>query len=235
VSQPLQVVAIDGPAGTGKSTTARRVASALGWLFVDSGAFYRAAALLTLRLELDPERGEDRSALREALADAKIEQELVGGRLHTRLDGDDVTDAIRSPAVTSIVTQVADDPDLREIINVALRRRVGRGPAVVEGRDIGTVVCPDAFLKVYLDASLEERARRRAAEAEPPGRAADPAVVASYAQAIAERDRADRARPIGTLAAAPDAVHIDTNTLDLDTQVARVLHLIHDRGGDTGA
>lgn len=227
-----RVVAIDGPAGTGKSTTARRVAAALGWGYVDSGAFYRVAALLALRRELDLADAHDQRALRGALDAARIEQDSVGGRLHTWVDGEDVTDAIRSPAVTAVVPRVADDPELRAIVNEALRHRADEGPVVIDGRDIGTVVFPDAFLKLYLDASIEERARRRAAEVEPLDRATDPSVLASYAQAIAERDRADRARARGALAAAPDAVHVDTNDLDLDTQIARVLQLLRERGAE---
>ncbi len=221
----ISVIAVDGPAGTGKSTTARRVAQALGWRHVDSGAFYRVAALLALRRRLDAGATADRGALRDALAAARVEQERRGGRSHTLVDGEDVTDAIRSPAVDAIVSRVADDPELRGIVNETLRRSVGEGPAVVDGRDIGTVVFPDAALKVYLDASVTERARRRAREVEPPERAEDAAVLASYEASLTERDRADRARPSGALAAADDAVHIDTSHLDLETQVARVLHL----------
>jgi cytidylate kinase len=225
----LRVVAIDGPAGTGKSTTARRVASVLGWPYVDSGAFYRAAALMALRAGLDLELSEDRDILRRALADSRIEQEMEKGGLRTSVDGEDVSDAIRSSAVTAIVPRVADDPGLRDVVNKALRARVGEGPAIVDGRDIGTIVFPEAFLKLYLDASIGIRAQRRAREVEPAERAADDAVLASYAESIAERDRADRARPRGALTAAPDAVHIDTSALDLDTQIARVLRLIQAR------
>lgn len=222
------VVAIDGPAGTGKSTTARGVARRLGWKHVDSGAFYRTAALLALRLDLDLHGEGDRARLRDALAAAEVEQESRGGRLHTRLDGEDVSDMIRLPAVTRIVARVADDPGLREIVNAALREKVGEGPAVVDGRDIGTVVFPDAFLKVYLDAALPVRALRRARETEPPERAGDPAVLASYEQSLSERDRADRERSVGALAAAGDAVLIDTSDVDVETQVARVIHLVRD-------
>jgi len=225
VRTSVTVIALDGPAGTGKSTTARRVAQALSWLHVDSGAFYRVAALLALRERIVPGEPGDRESLREALTAAKIEQTTRGGRLHTVVDGEDVTDAIRSPAVDAIVSRVADDLELREIVNAAIRRSVSDRPAVVDGRDIGTVVFPDAALKVYLDASLAERARRRAREVEPPERAADAAVLASYEASLAERDRADRARPSGALAAADDAVHLDTSHLDLESQVARVLQL----------
>ncbi|MFN2382635.1 MAG: (d)CMP kinase [Gemmatimonadota bacterium] len=223
------VIAIDGPAGTGKSTTARRVAAQLGWTHVDSGAFYRVAALLALRHghALGDETG--RAALRAALFAARIGHQAVGGQLHTWLGEEDVTAALRSPAVTRVVSEVAADAALRAIVNGALRRQVGGRPAVVDGRDIGTVVFPDAILKVHLDASLEERARRRAREAEPAERAADPAVLASYAQSLAERDRADRERATAPLVAARDAVHLDTSALDADTQVARVLALYAER------
>lgn len=227
----VPVVAIDGPAGTGKSTTARRLARELGWTYVDSGAFYRVAALLALRAHADLDDPADRAGLREALASATLEQRVVGGRLHTTLEGEDVTDSIRSPAVTRIVSRVADDLELREIVNDELRSRVGERPAVIDGRDIGSVVFPDALLKIFLDASLEERARRRAREAEPPGRAEEPSVLASYEESLAERDRRDRKREGGALAAAADAVHVDTSDLDIDTQVARVLHLVRERLG----
>lgn len=234
MSGPHPVLAIDGPAGTGKSTTARRVAQALGWRHIDSGAFYRLAALLALRAELDLEGEAGRRALRDDLAARRIDSATIGGRFHVLVDGEDVTDAIRSPAVTAVVARAADDPGLRAIVNEALRRRAAEGPAVVDGRDIGTVVFPDAFLKVHLDASIEERARRRAREEEPPDRAGDESVLASHAARIAERDRADRARPAGPLTVAPDAVHIDTSDIDLDTQVARILVLVRERAARLG-
>jgi len=222
------VIAIDGPAGTGKSTTAREVASRLGWRYIDSGAFYRVAALLALRHGLDLAAAADRGRLRDALEEADIRQEVVGGVSHVRLDGDDVSVEVRTPAVTAIVSRVADDPDLRAIVNSGLRRQVGDRPAVIDGRDIGTVVFPDAFLKVFLVASLEERARRRMEEAEPL-RAEDPSVLASYAQSLAERDRQDREREVGPLRPAGDAVHLDTSDLDISAQVARVVRMARER------
>ena len=227
-----RIIAIDGPAGTGKSTTAREVARRLGWRYVDSGAFYRVAALLALRHGLGLADPADRARLRQALEEAEIEQEVLGGASHTRLAGEDVSVEIRTPAVTAIVSRVADDPALREIVNAGLRTQVGEGPAVIDGRDIGTVVFPEAFLKVYLDATLEERARRRVAEAEP-ARAADPVALASYAQSLAERDRRDRERSVAPLRAAEDALRLDTSGLDFDTQVARVVRAARDRIGRT--
>jgi cytidylate kinase len=228
-----RVLAIDGPAGSGKSTTAREAAIQLGWPYVDSGAFYRTAALLSLRYGLDLGRAADRADLRRRLGAAEIGQRMVGGTLHVALDGEDVTHEIRSRAATRAVSSVAADPDLRRIVNDGIRAQVGEGPAVVDGRDIGTVVFPDAFLKVYVEATLAERARRRALEAEDPERAVDPAVLASYEQSLAGRDRADSERSSAPLAVAPDAVRLDTTDLDVATQVARVLSLVRARSLDS--
>lgn len=228
-----RVLAIDGPAGSGKSTTAREAAIRLGWPYVDSGAFYRAAALISLRHRLELDRPADREELRRRLATSRIQQRMVGGALHVALDGEDVTHEIRSHAVTRAVSTVAADPDLRRIVNAGIRARVGEGPAVVDGRDIGTAVFPDALLKVYVEASLAERARRRALEAESPERAVDPAVLASYEQSLAGRDRADSERPCAPLTVAPDAIRLDTTDLDVETQVARVLTLVHARSLDS--
>ncbi|CAN5843009.1 (d)CMP kinase [soil metagenome] len=225
------VIAIDGPAGTGKSTTAREVASRLGWRYIDSGAYYRVAALLALRHGLDLHATADRLRLRQALEEVDIRQEVVGGASHVHLDAEDVSREIRMPVVTAIVSRVADDPELRELVNAGLRRQVGDRPAVIDGRDIGTVVFPDAFLKVFLVASIEERARRRLAEAEP-ARVGDTATLASYAQSLAERDRQDRERDVAPLQPAEDALHLDTSDLDLPTQVARVVRLARERWAD---
>lgn len=225
------VIAIDGPAGTGKSTTAREVASRLGWRYIDSGAYYRVAALLALRHGLDLHATADRLRLRQALEEVDIRQEVVGGASHVHLDAEDVSREIRMPVVTAIVSRVADDPDLRELVNAGLRRQVGDRPAVIDGRDIGTVVFPDAFLKVFLVASIEERARRRLAEAEP-ARVGDAATLTSYAQSLAERDRQDRERDVAPLQPAEDALHLDTSDLDLPTQVARVVRLARERWAD---
>jgi len=223
------IIAIDGPAGTGKSSTAQGVASALQWAYVDSGSFYRAAALLALRYDVDLEDAPGRATLRDRLGNARIDQRMVGGRLRTWLNGTDITDAIRSAAVTRTVSRVAEDPSVRSIVNQDLRRRVGDNPAVVDGRDIGTVVFPDAFLKIYLVASLEERARRRASELEPEEQKLDAPLLASYAQGLAERDRQDQERTEAPLAAADDAVRLDTTNLDLEAQIGRVVRMARDR------
>lgn len=224
----VPVVAIDGPAGTGKSTTARQVARSLGWRYIDSGVFYRVAALLALRLDLDLAVPADRGRLRAALRAADIDQELVGSDCRVRVEGEDVSREIRTPAVTAIVSLVAVDPELREIVNAELRERVGEGPAVLDGRDIGTVVFPDAFLKVFLVASLEERARRRVAETEPAA-VDDAEIRARYARSLAERDRRDAERAVAPLRPAADAIHIDTSDLDIATQVAIVVRAARER------
>lgn len=228
----VRVLAIDGPAGTGKSTTARLVARRLGWRHLDSGAFYRVAALLALRHQLDLAAESGRVRLREVLEAAELEQPVVGGRLHTLVDGEDVTAEIRLPAVDRTVSRVAQDAGLRDVVNQGLRARAGERPSVVDGRDIGSVVFPDAFLKVYLDASLRVRAERRAREAEPPERAGEDSVLASYEQSLAERDRADRERAVAPLKPAPDAIHLDTSDIDIDAQVARVVQLAVERGAE---
>lgn len=224
-----RVVAIDGPAGTGKSTTAREVARRLGWTYVDSGAFYRVAALLSIRAGLDPADENDRAELRHLLDDTQVDLEVTVDGVTVRLAGEDVSRAIREPAVARVVSGVADDPELREIVNTAIRDRVGFGPAVVDGRDIGTVVFPDALVKVYLEASLEERAKRRAAESESPASLADPTVIAAYADLLAARDLADQSRETGALAISPDAERLDTSALSIPEQVDWVLALIESK------
>jgi cytidylate kinase len=198
------VVAIDGPAGAGKSTVARAVARELGFAHLDTGAMYRCVALLALAAP----QAQPAQLARAARIDP-------GARV--LLDGRDVTAAIRAPEVSEAASRVASDPAVREVLVAAQRRLVARGDWVVEGRDIGTVVAPDAALKVFLTASAEERARRRAAE-----RGVDPARVGEAQQARDERD-ATLGRSV--LQAAPDAVVVDTTELALPEAVARVVAL----------
>lgn len=209
-------IAIDGPAGAGKSTVARAVADILGFTHLDSGALYRAVALAALRDRLDPGDGK---GLRQ-LAD-RLPLALDGRRV--LLSGQDVTDAIRTPEVDRIVSTVASHPEVREAM-VALQRRLGaKGDVVAEGRDIGTVVWPDAELKIFLTASLRERAERRLAER------GGGSGVQGMMKEIAARDENDRRRAVGPLRQAPDAIVLDTTGLSIDRVVRTIASLAEER------
>jgi len=200
------VVAIDGPAGAGKSTVARAAARALGFGYLDSGAMYRAAALAAIR------RG---GAASEAAEQADI---VLGERV--LLDGRDVTDAIRSPDVSEAASKVATNPRVRAALAPKQRALLRSGDWVAEGRDIGTVLAPDAAVKVFLTASPEERARRRAAEL-----GAD---LDTVLRDQALRDAQDSTREHSPLVPAPDAVELDTTGLDVDQVVSKIVELVKD-------
>ena len=209
------VIAIDGPAGAGKSTVARAVARALGFVYLDSGAMYRCVALAALRagagLDDGAALGRLARGLRLALQDGRVS-----------LDGDDVTEAIRAPEVSAAASRVSVHPQVREAMVQRQRALIAGGDYVAEGRDIGTVVSPDATLKVFLTASDAERARRRAAETgEPP---------AEVRAAQGSRAARDREREHGALRAADDAVEIDTTGLSVDQVAARIAELAAQRG-----
>lgn len=217
---PSRVIALDGPSGSGKSTVARRVARVLGWRYLDTGATYRAATLAALRAGVDLTDGP---AVAAAVAAARIELSVDPDKPGVTLDGDDVTAEIRGPEVTSAVSAVSAVPDVRARL-VALQRSLIGGGAVVEGRDIGTAVAPDAPVKVYLDASPEVRASRRAGDADA-GVAATGDVVDAVAADLARRDRLDSSRTTSPLQLAPDALHLDSSALTADEVVVRVLEL----------
>ncbi len=209
------VIAIDGPAGAGKSTVARGVAGALDLVYLDSGAMYRSVALAALREGLDP---TDPEAITE-LAN-RLEIRLVGSGV--LLGGDDVSAAIRTPEVTEAASIVSAHPGVRAAMVAGQRAMIEADDYVAEGRDIGTVVSPDSPLKVFLVASDEERARRRAVQTGEP-----------FEQVLAaqtERDRRDREREHGALRAAEDAVALDTTGLAVDEVVGRIVDLAHERG-----
>jgi cytidylate kinase len=203
------VIAIDGPAGAGKSTVARAVARELGFTYLDTGAMYRCVALLSLR---HPTR--EPAAL---ACTARIALSGGGGAQTVSLDGREVSEEIRSAEVAEAASRVAADPAVRTALVAKQRDLLAGGDWVAEGRDIGTVVAPDAALKVFLTASPDERARRRAAEL-----GADPGRVLAE-QTI--RDERDRRREHGPLAVAPDAVSIDTTGLSAPEVVRRVVAL----------
>ena len=209
------VIAIDGPAGAGKSTVARAVAGALGVTYLDSGAMYRCVALAALRAGVDLDDGE---AVGRIAREIRIE--LAGGRV--LLGGLDVTDEIRAPDVTAAASRVSVHPEVREAMVAQQRALIESGDYVAEGRDIGTVVSPDAPLKVYLTASPEERARRRAGES---GEEVE-AVLAAQS----DRDARDRDREHGALRPAADSVEIDTTGLDVEQVTERIVELARERG-----
>jgi cytidylate kinase len=194
------IVAIDGPAGAGKSTVARAVARALGFTYLDTGAMYRAAGLAALRG-------------RDDIGDLSID---VGDRV--LLDGEDVTEAIRTPEVSEAASQVATRPEVRAALVAKQRRLISEGDWVADGRDIATVVAPGAELKVFLTASPEERARRRAEELGLP--------VEQVLAEQRERDARDSGHGRTIDAPAPGAVEIDTTGLTVDEVVARITELL---------
>jgi CMP/dCMP kinase len=209
------VIAIDGPAGAGKSSVARGVAAALGFTYLDSGAMYRCVALAGIEAGAGLDDPGAMGALARSLA-----IDLDGERV--ALAGRDVTAAIRDPAVTEAASRVSAQPPVREAMVAEQRRLIGDGRYVAEGRDIGTVVSPDSPLKVFLTASPEERARRRAAQT-----GEDEAAVLA---AQRRRDERDETREHSALRAAPDAVELDTTGLALEEVVARVVALARERG-----
>lgn len=209
------LVAIDGPAGAGKSTVARAVARELGFTYLDSGAMYRCVALLSLQA---PQR--EPADLARA---ARIELHEEAGVPRTILDGRDVSERIRAADVSEAASRVAADPGVREALVARQRALIEAGDWVAEGRDIGTVVAPAAELKVFLTARAEERARRRAQEL-----GADPAQVLAE-QAL--RDERDSSRSHSPLQAAPGALALDTTGLSVEQVVARIAALARDAAG----
>lgn len=213
------VIAIDGPSGSGKSSTAAAVARAIGAIHLDSGALYRSLTAVAADLE---RRSPD--AILEAAQRRSLELRQVAGGLVPFLDGKDAEPLIRTPEVTALVSEVSAMPALREWVNHRLRAAVsGTRPVVLDGRDIGTAVFPDAPVKVFLTATPEARAQRRLLQR---GEAPDPVRVATEAARLAERDRLDSSRPVAPLRQAADAVLVDTTTLDFEEQVGEIVRLI---------
>jgi CMP/dCMP kinase len=209
-------VAIDGPAGAGKSTLARRIASKLGYTYVDTGAMYRAVALWALRNKVAL---SDMHRLEQLAKEARIE--FKPDTTAVLLNGEDVTQAIRAPEVGGAASEISRIPAVRRAL-VRLQRAMGEQASVVmEGRDIGSVVFPDATVKIFLDAQLNERTERRARESSLPADVVE--------QHIHERDRSDRTRSESPLVQAPDAVYVDTTGLTIDEVEAARLKLIRDR------
>jgi cytidylate kinase len=210
------VIAIDGPAGAGKSTVARRLAARLGFTYIDSGAMYRAVALWALRQNLDP---ADMHRMEQLALAAGVAFEADGSRL--LLNDEDVTEAIRAPGVSRAASLVATIPGVRRAL-LEKQRAIGEQKNVVmEGRDIGSVVFPGADLKIFLDAETEERARRRAAELNGDRDA--------ISRQIRERDERDRTRTEAPLTQAPDAVYVDSTGLTIEEVEEAILKLVRAR------
>jgi CMP/dCMP kinase len=229
-------IAIDGPAGSGKSSLARRVAQVLGYLYLDSGAMYRAVALKALRESV---RLEDAVALEELAQKTHIElkpptaeQEAAGYKNRVFLDGAEVTQEIRTEEVARAASQLATIAGVRHVL-VAEQQRAGAGGGVVmEGRDIGTVVFPRAELKIFLEASPEVRAERRWKEHQEKG---DAVTLAEVLEEVRQRDQRDRERKVSPLRKAPDAVLVDNTAMDVEETARLVVLLARERQKELAA
>ena len=217
------IIAIDGPVGSGKSTLARRVAAMMGYVYIDTGAMYRAMALKARRRGISFDASD---ALTSLAGETRIDLRANDPTQQVFLDGEDVTGAIRTPEVAQAASKVAVVPGVRKVL-VAEQRRAGeRGGVVMEGRDIGSVVFPDAHLKIFLTASPEIRAERRWREHQQKGDATD---LARTLVEIHERDRRDREREISPLVRAPDAVVVDSTAMEPE-DVARLVVMLATSG-----
>lgn len=223
------IIAIDGPAASGKSSTALAVARALGFAHLDSGALYRGVTLVAIRdLGAVSGAGLDGNRLLLAAERRGLRPLFDGTGYATYLGGEPVDEAIRTPGVTALVSAVSALPEVREWVNQQLRALARAGQSVVvDGRDIGTVVFPDAALKVFLTASPATRAERRLRQR---GQEVDPAVLARETAALAARDEADSRRPAAPLRMATDAIPLDGTDLDFQQQVERIVQLAKERG-----
>jgi cytidylate kinase len=216
----VSVIAIDGPSGAGKGTVARAVAARLGYRHIDTGAMYRALAWLALHegVELTDENAV-------AALGKRARFDLDGGRIG--IDGHDVRSAIRTPEIDKAATTVARHPEVRRVLVARQRAYYDGAGVVMEGRDIGTVVFPNAEVKIYLDASPEERARRRASD--PAHAASKGTQLADVATALAERDKNDSTRAVSPLTLSPDAIRIDTTGVPVAEVIDRVIAIVNDK------
>ncbi len=219
------VVAIDGPAGSGKSTVAKLVASRLGFSLVDTGAIYRCVALGAKRTNVD---WNDGPATGKVAGSMVVRFQMDDGKNRVWLDDEDVTENIRSPEISQGASIVSAHPEVRRAL-LDMQRSLGRdGAVVLEGRDIGTVVFPDAEVKVFLDAPPEERARRRNAELEAKG---EHEPLEKTLAEVQERDQRDRNRAVAPLKAAADAIVVDTGPLSIEQVVAKIIGLVKQYAG----
>ena len=222
------IIAIDGPVGSGKSTLARRVAEMLGYVYVDTGAMYRALALKAVRHKISLDAADALVALAH---DTRIDLRAEEGGQRVFLDGEDVTMEIRTPEVSQAASKIAVNPGVRQVL-VAEQRRAGQqGGVVMEGRDIGSVVFPDAGLKIFLTASPEVRAERRWREHEQKGDAID---LKRTLEEIRERDRRDLERATSPLVRARDAVVVDSTAMEPE-EVARLVVMLANGNANASA
>ena len=211
------IVAIDGPAGAGKSTVAKRLAKELDYTYVDTGAMYRAFAWKVWQAGMDP---SDEVGLRRILEETRVELVEEEGRLRVFLNGHEVTDYIRTPEMSQMASKVSGLKVVREKM-VEFQRAMGlQGGVVAEGRDIGTVVFPQADVKIYLDASQEARARRRFRELQDQGKGV---TLEETLKEMSARDRRDQERAVAPLSKAEDAIVIDSTICGVDTMVQRIM------------
>jgi cytidylate kinase len=213
-----KAVVIDGPAGSGKSTTAIALAKMLGFIYLDTGAMYRAVTLKLITLGIS-DLG-DESRFRHILADTKIDLVAINGGLKVMLDNYDVTDDIRANEVDGFVSEVSAVPLVREFMQAEQRRFAANHDIVAEGRDLGTYVFPNADVKIYLVADLEIRALRRMAQ-----KHADAGQFSAYRDNLAKRDQIDSGRTHSPLKKAEDAVEVDTSKIDFDRQVQKIFNI----------
>jgi cytidylate kinase len=224
MARPIPVIAIDGPSGSGKGTVSRRVAAALGFHFLDSGALYRLVALAGLRAGLDAQDSAGHARIAEQM-DVEFGRDSAADE-RILLDGMDVSGELRSEAAASAASRVAAMPAVRSAL-FARQRQFARMPGLVaDGRDMGSVVFPDSPLKIFLTATPAERARRRHKQLKEKGLDVS---LAALSRDIAERDERDASRPVAPLKAAADAVHLDSTGLTVDAVVAQILRLADER------
>lgn len=225
-----KTIAIDGPAASGKSTVGKQVADALGYLFFDTGVMYRAVTWAALEHNI-PIEDETNIAQLAAIVDIDVRSpsKQDNRSYDVWLDGKDVTWEIRRPEVDANVSQVSAYPGVRQALSEQQRRIGQRGHVVMVGRDIGTVILPESDLKIYLDASVDERARRRFEELRQRG---EPADLDAILQALYKRDRFDITRQISPLRAAPDAIIIHSDNMSFDQVVKKILRIIHQEVGN---
>jgi cytidylate kinase len=216
------IIAIDGPVGSGKSTLARSVAEMMGYVYIDTGAMYRSVAIKALRRGVSLDASDATDALTALAGDTRIDLRQRNGGQQVLLDGEDVTVAIRTPEVAQAASKVAVVSGVRKVL-VAEQRRAGeQGGVVMEGRDIGSIVFPEAHLKIFLTASPEIRAERRWREHQQKGDAID---LPRTLEEIRERDRRDRERTTSPLVQAPDAVVVDSTAMEPE-EVARLVVML---------